>query len=216
MSIIGKIAKEIGEEVAEGLTKKAAPKVMPAVKKPLEWGFKGRKPTDIEDLDYLDLEDQLMRKRPDPLFDSKVKSKKEMKELEQMQDDVDLNWDSLSEGSKKNKAIKEIIDDQLSSGDSLYFANQQFRFLEDLGVPRELTGKIFGNNLGQNYLYRLRQKGTPTSKSEIQRKQMTEDWKRGWLRYYNELTKSQKETFDSLSNEWYGSPNELVDVAKSL
>lgn len=215
MSIIGKIAKEIGEEVAEGLAKKATPKVMPAVKKPLEWGFKGRKPTDIKDLDYPSLEDQLMTKRPDPLFDSKVKNNKEMKEFEQIQDDLDLNWGSLREGANKNKAIEKLVDTSESSGGPLYFANQQFKFLEDLGVPRELTGKIFGNNLGQNYLYRLNQKGTPAGSYTIL-KQMKEDWKTGWLRYYNELTKSQKETFDILSEEWYGSPNDLVDVAKSL
>ena len=151
-------------------------------KKPLKWGFKGRKETDISELDsdYSPSNPQM---------------------------------ENLKRGAKKNKYIADVIN--RSGPMSLGYINDQFKALEKQGVPRELTGKMLGNNLGVSYLDRLAQKGTP-AKSQTQRKQITEDWKRGWLRYYNELTKSQKETFDSLSEQWYGSPNELVDTAKLL
>jgi hypothetical protein len=198
MSIIGKIGREIGEEVAEGLSKKAAPKVMPAVKKPLEWGFKGRKPTDIEDLSYIDLEENLINKRPD-FFSDKFKNKKEKKEHDQLQDILDLNWDILSKGAKKNKFIKELIDNQLSYGDSLSMANNKFNYLQNLGVPRELTGKIIGSQF-----------------QPFRGNFSIDNFKKGWLRYYNELTKSQKETFDILSDEWNGTMDELIDAVKLL
>lgn len=190
MSIIGKIAKEIGEEVAEGLTKKAAPKVMPAVKKPLEWGFKGRKPTDIN---Y------------------------EKNYYENKRQEISINNENkIKRGSRRNKFIAQLRDKYEEDGDyvtrTYWDTNRAFKELEDLGVPRELTGKVVGNNLGVSYLNRLAKKGTP-AKSYTQKKQ---DWETGWLRYYNELTKSQKETFDSLSDEWNGTVNDLVDAAKSL
>ena len=195
MSIIGKIAKEIGEEVAEGMTKKAAPKVMPAVKKPLEWGFKGRKPTDIVDFNY--------RKDWDP-GNLPIISQKEHDLI------IDINMKKLKKGAEKNKYIKELIDDNKKYADekALFEANKEFQYLETWNVPRELTGKMIGNKLGLNY-------STGLWGQQDEAKKFA-DWRKGWLRYHNELTKSQKETFDSLSDEWYGSPNELVDAAKLL
>jgi hypothetical protein len=173
MSIIGKIGREIGQEVAEGLAKKAAPVVMPAVKKPLKWGFKGRKPTDIEDLDYDD--------------DNKQKIIKE-------------NWKKLEIGAKKNKYIDEKIKNKKYDDTfTLRGVNSQFSHLENLGVPRELTGKILD------------------SKFQVMRGNISlANFKKGWLRYYNELDDKQKETFDILSNEWDGTIDELVDAAKLL
>lgn len=182
MSIIGKIAKEIGEEVAEGLTKKAAPKVMPAVKKPLKWGFKGRKETDISELDsdYSPSNPQM---------------------------------ENLKRGAKKNKYIA----DQIKKGPmSLGYINDEFKALEKAGVPRELTGKMLGNKLGLNYDERWINKNTTWPRSIPMYNEALTDWRKGWLRYHNELDDTQKETFDILSNEWNGTVNELVDAAKLL
>ena len=195
MSIIGKIAKEIGEEVAEGLTKKAAPKVMPAVKKPLEWGFKGRKKTDIDDLDY----SELASRTNDPQIFNRNRKK-------------------LKKGAEKNKYIKEFLEDPvyrnkkgLDWPTDLTSMTNEFKALERRGVPRELTGKMLGNKLGLNYEFRYLHK--PRS---ITYNKFLADWRQGWLRYHNELDDTQKETFDILSNEWDGTPNELVDAAKLL
>jgi hypothetical protein len=192
MSIIGKIGREIGQEVAEGLAKKAAPKVMPAVKKPLEWGFKGRKPTDIEDFNY--------RQDWDP-GNLPIISQKEYDSI------IDTNMNKLKRGAKKNKYIADRINNKKGYGDSgdsddLADVNNEFKYLEHFDVPRELTGKMLDNNLGINYF----------NKDKVG----LTDWKRGWLRYHNELTKSQKETFDILSDEWNGTIDELVDAAKLL
>jgi hypothetical protein len=194
MSIIGKIGREIGQEVAEGLVKKAAPKVMPAVKKPLEWGFKGRKPTDIEDFNY--------RQDWDP-GNLPILSQKEYYSI------IDTNMNKLKRGAKKNKYISDIINDKknfYTDAENLADVNREFKYLENFDVPRELTGKMLGNNLGINYF----------NKEKVGFLQDIRDWKRGWLRYHNELTKSQKETFDSLSDEWNGTIDELVDAAKLL
>ena len=200
MSIIGKIAKEIGEEVAEGLTKKAAPKVMPAVKKPLEWGFKGRKKTDIDDLDY----SELASRTNDPQI-------------------FDRNRKKLKKGAEKNKYIKEFLEGPvyrnkkgLDWPTDLTSMTNEFKALEKAGVPRELTGKMLGNKLGLNYNERWINKETTWPRSIPMYNEVLTDWRKGWLRYHNELDDTQKETFDILSNEWDGTVNELVDVAKSL
>jgi hypothetical protein len=193
MSIIGKIGREIGEEVAEGLAKKASPKVMPDVKKPLEWGFKGRKPTDIEDLNY-----NMISKEMGPKASGIV----------------DRNRKKLNEGAKKNKYIDEFTNyigslNEYDYPHDLRHINDKFRFLEKIGAPRELTGKMLGSKFTSDMARKL--------KSErVGDKARFEKVKNGWLRYYNELDDKQKETFDILSDEWDGTIDELVDAAKLL
>jgi len=176
-------------------------------KKPLEWGFKGRKPTDISYEAFYSLLEETYRGPNSALDEEEKKSQRKAQEI------LDKNMKKLERSAKKNKYIDKQIDRY--GEEALKIVDQDFAALEKAGVPRELTGKMLGNNLGVLYLNRLTQKGTAAGSDTIL-KQMRQDWKTGWLRYYNELTKSQKETFDSLSDEWYGSPNDLVDVAKSL
>jgi hypothetical protein len=149
-------------------------------KKPLKWGFKGRKETDISDLEkyYVGERSTLIRINTP----NKIKIKR---------------------AAKKNKYIDELIKNK-GIDEAYWEINSKFKILENTGVPRELTGKMIGNNLGERSLYRMY---TPED---------LEGWKTGWLRYYNELTKSQKDTFDVLSEDWVGTVNELVDAAKSL
>ena len=158
-------------------------------KKPLEWGFKGRKKTDIEDLLYFNF--QLGDFSTDSDYKEKIKE----------------NMKKLDKGAKKNKYLDKRANDFFyPEWSRLGQINEEFKTLEGQGVPRELTGKMIGNNLGINYF----------NTDKVGFLQDIRDWKTGWLRYYNELTKSQKETFDSLSNEWNGTVNQLVEVAKSL
>jgi len=167
-------------------------------KKPLEWGFKGRKKTDIGfEKNY---------------FENK------------RQEISDANIKKLERGAKKNKYIAEEVatygkdEYGMYSGSrekSFLKINFEFKQLEGLGVPRELTGKMLGNNLGLGYLNRLTQKGTDAGSYTIF-KQISDDWKKGWLRFYNELNNNQQETFQVLSDNWLGSPNELVDVVKVI
>ena len=84
--------------------------------------------------------------------------------------------------------------------------------LEKKDVPKELYGKMLGNNLGLAYLERADYDPLPIeifNKVEL-------DWRKGWLRFHNELGKDQQETFQVLSDNWLGSPNELVDVVKVI
>ena len=112
--------------------------------------------------------------------------------------------------AKKNKYLdKRANDFYYPEWSRLGQINEEFKTLEGEGVPRELTGKMIGNKLGKQLLVKKEFNNLFTP-------DFYRDWKTGWLRYYNELTKSQKETFDSLSNEWNGTVNELVDTAKLL
>lgn len=165
-------------------------------KKPLEWGFKGRKETDIEELNYRKINLY-------PVNNEQTYRSGENK--------INTNMKKLKKSAKKNKVIDSIINDNKKYGDKeiLFVVNNEFKILENAGVPRELTGKVLGNPLGTMYLKRI----VNDFKTWDEKYQ---DWKTGWLRYYEELTKSQKETFDSLSEEWVGTPNELVDTAKLL
>lgn len=200
--MLGNIGKEIGKEVAEGLAKKATPKVVPAAKKPLKWGFKGRKETDIQDLDYQHIEDELK-------FNPNLKKKT----LKQYQDDLDLNWDSLVQGATKNKKLKELVDKQLTSGDTLEIANYYFRDLEkNYGVPRELTGRILVSKFNRPYFDLF----VPPSEKANYTKKTTNTWKKNWLSYYNDLTPVQKETFDALESGWEGTMSELLEAVKRL
>lgn len=192
-------------------------------KKPLEWGFKGRKKTDILNEDSNDFTN------------------------------VYREWNKLSKVAKEkpntslgiwlNNRIYDVENaspttDIIVKKDIINRINGEFIGLENEGVPRELTGKMFGNKLSMWYLNKnrininstyddkirnavLENKGKKEIMEIIKQKNneydtLVKEWKKGWLRYYNELDKSQKETFDSLSEEWYGSPNELVDTVKSL
>lgn len=161
-------------------------------KKPLEWGFKGRKKTDIEDLLYFNFQ------LGDFFTDSDYKEK------------IKENMKKLDKGAKKNKYLDKRANDFFYPEYSrLGQINEEFKTLEGEGVPRELTGKMIGNKLGKQLLLKKQVNNSITP-------DFYRDWKTGWLRYYNELNKSQKETFDSLSDEWYGTVNELVDTSKSL
>lgn len=203
MNPIGKIAKEIGEEVAEKITKQ-----------PLKWGFKGRKPTDIKDLDYADLEKRI------------TMGYRDMKN----QRIINNEYNKLLKGSEKNKRIKRVIDYDPDTQiynklNNLDIINSDFKVLEDIGVPRELTGKVLQNrrmmhefdklnDLDPKYYYPSSENYSYTAKKEY--KKNLNKWKKSLLRYYNELDDKQKETFDALSDEWEGSIDELIDAAKLL
>lgn len=197
--MLGNIGKEIGKEVAEGLAKKAAPKVVPAAKKPLEWGFKGRKKTDIEDLDYESLIEETYRGPASALDDIEKQS------IRDVQKQLTRNMKKLERGAKKNKYIANEID---SVGEqALDYVNEWLRIFEDIGVPRELTGKMLGSRFNRvDY-------GGLTNK-------ITEDtidtWKKNWLSYYNDLTPAQKETFDALQSGWEGTMSDLLEAVKRL
>ncbi len=217
MNPIGKIAKEIGEEVAEKITKE-----------PLKWGFKGRKPTDIKDLDYVDLENRINM------------GYRDMKN----QRIINNEYNKLIKGSEKNKRLKKYVDNDMYQYYNLFepykqikqinsvknkiikldAANTQFKLLENIGVPRELTGKVSQNKLMLKELNKLddidpgnlllSDDAYPDILKEYNKKK--NKWKKSLLRYNNELDDKQKETFDALSDEWEGSIDELIDVAKSL
>jgi hypothetical protein len=190
MNPIGKIAKEIGEEVAEKITKQ-----------PLKWGFKGRKPTDIKDLDYREI-----AKRRDMGYRF-TKNDRLIKD----------EYDKLLKANKKekNNIIKDILefsntrqDGPLPNYDLLEMANSRFKSYEELGIPRELTGKsvlqkLFSKN--SNLVY------NKNGKLSVNKKD-----KKTILRYLNDLDNKEKETFDILIDEWEGEPSELIDVVKSL
>ena len=165
-------------------------------KKPLEWGFKGRKETDIGRI------------------------------MQENEKSTNANMKKLKRGAKKNKYIADVINRLGIYNDRsvLITVNNEFKTLEGEDVPRELTGKMIGNKLGTDFLVENNMLSNDDrsfpkiygQKESIRNSPLWQDWKTGWLRYYNELTKSQKETFDSLSNEWNGTVNQLVEVAKSL
>ena len=189
MNPIGKIAKEIGEEVAEKITKE-----------PLKWGFKGRKPTDIKDLDYYDLENRINMGYRD------VKNQRI----------INNEYNKLLKGSEKNKKLKEYVDYNVDKTRKLGAANFDFKYLERLGVPRELTGKVSQNKLMLKELNKLDVDGDSYNDILKEYNKKKNKWKKSLLRYYNELDDKQKETFDALSDEWEGSTDELIDVVKSL
>lgn len=205
--MLGPIAREIGEEVAEQIGKKVAPKVASAVKKPLKWGFEGRKKTDIKPYAY-DMKGKIATFMDDKNYDRFINEQ----------------YKKLERGATKNKTIKKIIDLPFSKREKLSFVNRDFSMLEKIGVPRELTGKMIGNDLGlERYLSASVPIELGPGKNFSYREKTFEEimaaenaWKSGWLRYYNELNKAQQETFDVLSDGWQGSVNELVDTVKRL
>jgi hypothetical protein len=176
-------------------------------KKPLEWGFKGRKKTDIDYEPYYSLLEETYRGPSSALDEEEKKSQRKAQEI------LDKNMKKLERSAKKNKYIDKQIDRY--GEEALRLIDQDFVALETYGVPRELTGKMLGNNLGIVYLNRLTQKGTSAGSYTISQ-QRREDWKKGWLRFHNELNKNQQETFQVLSDNWLGSPNELVDAVKVI
>lgn len=203
MNPIGKIAKEIGEEVAEKITKE-----------PLKWGFKGRKPTDIKDLNYEDLEAKIAMGYRD------IKNQRI----------INNEYNKVIKGSEKNKTLKKYVDYDNNSDSAVKKAwklgaiNNRFKDLENIGVPRELTGKVLGSrrmthefdkldDINPRYFYPDFEYYS-TARKEY--KKYLNKWKKSLLRYYNELDDKQKETFDALSDEWEGSTDELIDVVKSL
>jgi hypothetical protein len=206
MNPIGKIAKEIGEEVAEKITKQ-----------PLKWGFKGRKPTDIKDLDYEDLEYKIGMGYRD------IKNQRI----------INNEYNKLIKGSEKNKTLKNYVDYEdhpayrsraMKKAWKLGAINDRFKDLENIGVPRELTGKVLRNNRMMHEFDKIDDINPKyfspdfeyysTAKTEY--KKYLNKWKKSLLRYYNELDDKQKETFDALSDEWEGSIDELIDAAKLL
>jgi hypothetical protein len=191
-------------------------------KKPLEWGFKGRKKTDILNEDPNDYTN---------VYREWNKLSKVAKEKPNTSLGIWLNnriYDVENASPTTEMVVKKDI---------INSVNGEFKLLENEGVPRELTGKMFGNQLGMrylngkliklNYTYGDKIKNAELKKDNkevrkiiqqknIERDRIEEDWEKGWLRYYNELDKSQKETFQVLSDDWKGSPNELVDAVKAL
>ncbi len=202
------IAKKIGEEVVEGLAGKVAPKVTPAAKptKKLEWGFKGRKDTDIEDIDYLDVLDEISFKTHG--------SSRRAADAEEI---LERNWDLINRGATKNKQIKKyVVDTPMRSASgykhdilsALNWVNDDFRSLERLDVPRELTGKIIYSKF--DFPRSQNPKRYEPNASEIK------NWKKNWLSYYNDLNASQKELFDVLSENWEGTFEDLLQAVKLI
>lgn len=122
MSIIGKIGKEIGEEVAEGLAKNATPVVKNAAKS-LESKYK-RKPTDIEDKMYLNFNDN------DPVI------KRNIKKLE--------NYAEKNPNTKLATEFNAYQKMGTPSG-TLKSIDETFSKYEKMGIPREATGFLYEN-----------------------------------------------------------------------
>jgi hypothetical protein len=223
MNPINKVAKQIGQEVGEQLGKKAAPiveKAASAAKKPLKWGFKGRKETDIQDLDYDSLERSIN-------FGTLSKKNERI---------IANEYDKLLKGSKKNEVIKKYLDDtapvripgnyfpvpmdqslaRLNSNMykviKLKTINDYFRGLELRDVPRELTGKLLGSKYNRPYFDLF----VPPSEKPKHTQKVIDTWRKKWLSYYNDLTPVQKETFDALESGWEGTMSELLEAVKRL
>ena len=146
---------------------------------------------------------------------------------------INNEYNKLIKGSEKNKTLKNYVDYEdhpayrsraMKKAWKLGAINDRFKDLENIGVPRELTGKVLRNNRMMHEFDKIDDINPKyfspdfeyysTAKTEY--KKYLNKWKKSLLRYYNELDDKQKETFDALSDEWEGSIDELIDAAKLL
>jgi len=207
----GEIAANVGKEVAEGLVKKSAPVVKKAVKKVEDtiegWGFEP-KIGQIASTDYI--------KAQNKLGDYTIED--EMPYRETMQNYHDQMGKELDSGKlimgNRNKQIERPID----------IVAKQFSTLEDMGVPRKYTGKIFNYTDQpdkQEYIANTLKELNPPERDIYMYildsgRVYPRDIK-DFVKYYSDrLTRPEQETFASLMNDWKSSFDDLVEVVKDL
>jgi len=128
--MIGPIARKIGQEVAEELTKKAAPaakKTVNTVKdKADDWGWDGHKASDLPPSEYLRKKRNAMRY---------------WRETEDDFENENLKW-----GEVAPRVSEKWIDDMTemrgnTSDENIDIIMDSFSFLQQKGMPRAWTGK---------------------------------------------------------------------------
>jgi hypothetical protein len=218
MSVFGEIAKNVGEEVAKGLEKNVAPVVKKAAKSVVDtvegWGFEP-KIGQMSSRDYLDSIDAYKKIVNDKNYTYKSKGK-DVKAIEEMQKPyVDHIVKAMDRKIQKNGRGSNFTVENVA---------KEFADLEDIGVPRKYTGKIFNytNSYSEQMdIARILKKLNPPERDIYmhflqQGPKNIYDLGKYVKSYSSELTRPQQETFASMIPQWEGSLADLVEVAKTL
>lgn len=215
----GEIAANVGKEVAEGLIKKSAPVVKKAVKKVEDeiegWGFEP-KIGQVSSREYLNRNKKYLTDNKDGTFTFDMERPTDFYDME----DTYLKHieDAYDSGKLKmlsrNKQSRKPID----------IVAEQFAALEDLGVPRKYTGKIFNYTDKpdkQEYIANTLKELNPPERDILvyflKKGYMNTNDLRDNVKYWSDqLTRPEQETFASLLNDWEGSLSDLVQLAKDM
>jgi hypothetical protein len=221
MSVFGEIAKNVGKEVAEGLAKNVEPVVKKAAKNVVDtvegWGFEP-KIGQIASKDYIDSADNYIKVIRNPRLDDAEKSK----QLDEIQNKFNSYFDQMNKANDsgklrwkgRNTLIEKPID----------IVSKQFATLEEMGVPRKYTGKIFNATskpIEQMDMALTLKKLNPPERDVYiyamnNYDRDNEIYAEKLLDYIKDLTRQQQETFASLLPQWEGPEKDLVQLVKDL
>jgi hypothetical protein len=182
------IARKIGEEVAEGLVKKAVPVAKKAVKavtdRADDWGWKGGKKGEITGTEWMS------SKRTQEGYEAAIQ------QIEKSNGPVTKKWiDYQRKANKGGRMTPAAAERQATSRIMGGFAA-----LEKANIPRELTGKLLP------HLDLDRVKFSLDEPEKLRKLSKT----------LQSMTPSQRDTFKQLLPEWEGSLEDLVRAARTL